>query len=50
MLRVILTCISRLTFIRMSLATCLLLYGCDRHYIISLDFVKKEEVDHLPSR
>ncbi|GBE81969.1 hypothetical protein SCP_0403450 [Sparassis crispa] len=37
-------------FIRQSLATCLLLYGCDRSYVTYLGMIHKEETDGLASR
>ncbi|KIY43409.1 hypothetical protein FISHEDRAFT_10379, partial [Fistulina hepatica ATCC 64428] len=42
--------IASLRFVRMSLATCLLLYGCDRAKLLSLGLVLQEEVENLPSR
>jgi hypothetical protein len=39
-----------MSFIRLSLAMCLVLYGCDRQYLISIDLVKVDEIGHLPSR
>ncbi|KAJ7774577.1 hypothetical protein DFH07DRAFT_865871 [Mycena maculata] len=41
---------SILTFIRKSLATCLLLYGSERNTIMELDLIVEDEVDGLPSR
>ncbi|TDL27495.1 hypothetical protein BD410DRAFT_782583 [Rickenella mellea] len=38
------------TFIRQSLATCLLLYGCERRHLLSVGMVKEHEINHLPSR
>ena len=35
---------------KQSLATCLLLFGCEREKIISLGFVEEVEVAGLPSR
>lgn len=40
----------RIAFLKQSLATCLLLFGCEREKIISLGFVKEAEVADLPSR
>ncbi|KAF8077923.1 hypothetical protein FPV67DRAFT_1403007 [Lyophyllum atratum] len=37
-------------FIRISLATCLLLYGCDRGKLTELDVVKEVDISGLPSR
>ncbi|KAG1782540.1 hypothetical protein EV702DRAFT_387062 [Suillus placidus] len=38
------------TFIRQSLATCLLLYGCDRAMLTSNEMITEEEIKHFPSR
>ncbi|KAG1753463.1 hypothetical protein EDB19DRAFT_1903124 [Suillus lakei] len=38
------------TFIRQSLATCLLLYGCDRAMLISTGMMTEEDIKNLPSR
>ncbi|KAG5645224.1 hypothetical protein DXG03_006641 [Asterophora parasitica] len=38
------------SFIRMTLATCLLLYGCDRSKIVEFDVIKEEDIKSLPSR
>lgn len=38
------------TFIRQSLATCLLLYGCDRALLTSNEMVTEEDIKNLPSR
>lgn len=40
----------RITFLKQSLATCLLLFGCERERIILLGFVKETEIADLPSR
>jgi hypothetical protein len=40
----------RLRFIRHSLATCLLLYGCERNVIMSLEMITEDEIRGLPSR
>lgn len=40
----------RIPFLKQSLATCLLLFGCEREKIISLGFVEIAEVADLPSR
>ena len=40
----------RIPFLKQSLATCLLLFGCERERIISLGFVKETEIADLPSR
>lgn len=40
----------RIAFLKQSLATCLLLFGCEREKIISLGFVDEAEVADLPSR
>ena len=40
----------RIAFLKQSLATCLLLFGCEREKIISLGFVEEAEVTGLPSR
>ncbi|KAI0797914.1 hypothetical protein C8Q75DRAFT_845203 [Abortiporus biennis] len=37
-------------FLRRTLATCLLLYGCERNRLITLGMVQTEETQHLPSR
>ncbi|OBZ75571.1 hypothetical protein A0H81_04216 [Grifola frondosa] len=39
-----------LQLVRHSLATCLLLYGCDRHALQRLDMIRDDEVKDLPSR
>ncbi|KAJ7709877.1 hypothetical protein B0H17DRAFT_1029591 [Mycena rosella] len=39
-----------LNFIRKSLGTCLLLYGCDRTKIAELDLITEKEIEDLPSR
>ncbi|KIP09568.1 hypothetical protein PHLGIDRAFT_67270 [Phlebiopsis gigantea 11061_1 CR5-6] len=39
-----------LAFVRQSLAVCLVLYGCDRQYLVSYGLVREEEIKHLPSR
>ncbi|RDB21389.1 hypothetical protein Hypma_011626 [Hypsizygus marmoreus] len=39
-----------ISFIRISLGTCLLLYGCERSKLIELDVIKKEDIQGLPSR
>ncbi len=39
-----------LQVIRQSLATCLLLYGCNRAFLISSGLVLESEVRGLPSR
>ncbi|KAI9070388.1 hypothetical protein FKP32DRAFT_1586228 [Trametes sanguinea] len=39
-----------LQVIRQSLATCLLLYGCDRTFLQSAGFIEEKEVQGLPSR
>ncbi|OAX44683.1 hypothetical protein K503DRAFT_196614 [Rhizopogon vinicolor AM-OR11-026] len=39
-----------LSFIRQSLATCLLLYGCDRAMLVSNGMVLDEDIENLPSR
>ncbi|KAF5365590.1 hypothetical protein D9758_003325 [Tetrapyrgos nigripes] len=39
-----------LRFIRQSLATCLLLYGCDRQALIREKMVHDDEINELPSR
>ncbi|OJA10550.1 hypothetical protein AZE42_03139 [Rhizopogon vesiculosus] len=39
-----------LSFIRQSLATCLLLYGCDRAMLVSNGMVIDEDIENLPSR
>ncbi len=36
--------------IRQSLATCLLLYGCDRTFLISSGLILESEIQGLPSR
>ncbi|KAG1878063.1 hypothetical protein DFJ58DRAFT_648717 [Suillus subalutaceus] len=41
---------SALTFIRQSLATCLLLYGCDRAMLTSNEMITEEDIKNLPSR
>ncbi|KDQ60796.1 hypothetical protein JAAARDRAFT_173016 [Jaapia argillacea MUCL 33604] len=38
------------TFIRRSLATCLLLFGCERGTLLTLGMVTDDEIDGLPSR
>lgn len=38
------------TFIRLSLAGCLLVYGCERKHVLDLALIHKEEIDGLPSR
>ncbi|KAG0707722.1 hypothetical protein DFH29DRAFT_594927 [Suillus ampliporus] len=38
------------TFIRQSLATCLLLYGCDRAMLVSNGMITEEDIKNLPSR
>lgn len=40
----------RLCFLRQSLATCLLLYGCDRQGLINLGMILEDEVKNLPAR
>ncbi|KAI0703614.1 hypothetical protein BC835DRAFT_1483812 [Cytidiella melzeri] len=37
-------------FIRLSLGLCLLLYGCERQYLLSQKIILQEEISHLPSR
>ncbi|KAG2078289.1 hypothetical protein BDR04DRAFT_1131999 [Suillus decipiens] len=39
-----------LTFIRQSLATCLLLYGCDRAMLTSNEMITEADIKNLPSR
>ncbi|KAI0093920.1 hypothetical protein BDY19DRAFT_989447 [Irpex rosettiformis] len=39
-----------LCFVRLCLAVCLLLYGCDRQYLLSQRIVQEEEIKSLPSR
>ncbi|CCM02372.1 uncharacterized protein FIBRA_04467 [Fibroporia radiculosa] len=39
-----------ITFIRQSLAICLLVYGCERKYIMELDILRDEDIRGLPSR
>ncbi|KAG1891051.1 hypothetical protein F4604DRAFT_1566337 [Suillus subluteus] len=41
---------SALTFIRQCLATCLLLYGCDRAMLTSNEMITEEDIKNLPSR
>ena len=36
--------------IRQSLATCLLLYGCDRTFLVSSGLIVESEIQGLPSR
>lgn len=48
--RQILTAYFRTTFIRQSLATCLLLYGCDREALKSGGIILEEEIKVLVSR
>ncbi|KAG1827253.1 uncharacterized protein BJ212DRAFT_1256361 [Suillus subaureus] len=38
------------TFIRQSLTTCLLLYGCDRAILTSNEMITEEDIKNLPSR
>ncbi|KAF9464728.1 hypothetical protein BDZ94DRAFT_1255766 [Collybia nuda] len=38
------------SFVRVSLGTCLLLYGCDRRKIIELGMIKESDIKALPSR
>lgn len=40
----------RVAFLKQSLATCLLLFGCEREKIIKLGFVEEIELAGLPSR
>lgn len=40
----------RITFLKQSLATCLLLFGCKREKVINLGFVEETDVAELPSR
>ncbi len=42
--------LSRLQIIRQSLATCLLLYGCEREFLLSSGLVLETEIRGLPSR
>lgn len=39
-----------LSIIRQSLASCLLLYGCDRNHIVTLGMILVEEIKEFPSR
>lgn len=39
-----------LVFVRLSLGTCLTLYGCERSKLLSLKMILDEEVEGLPSR
>jgi len=41
---------NRIPFLKQSLATCLLLFGCEREKIVSFGFVGEAEVADLPSR
>lgn len=38
------------TFVRISLGTCLLLYGCERNKIIESEMITEDEIKSLPSR
>lgn len=40
----------RLRFVRLCLAVCLLLYGCERQYLLSHEMILQEEIKNLPSR
>lgn len=42
--------IYRVQVIRQSLATCLLLYGCDRAFLTSSGLILESEIQGLPSR
>ncbi|EGN95947.1 hypothetical protein SERLA73DRAFT_93794 [Serpula lacrymans var. lacrymans S7.3] len=42
--------ILRVDLLRKSLATCLLLYGCERSFLRSLGLVTKDDISYLPSR
>ncbi|KAJ3801305.1 hypothetical protein GGU11DRAFT_741651 [Lentinula aff. detonsa] len=44
------TCHESVLFIRHSLATCLLLYGCDRDKLQSMGLVTKDDIKDLPHR
>jgi hypothetical protein len=39
-----------LCFIRQSLATCLLLYGCERSSLLEIRMITEDEIKDLPSR
>jgi hypothetical protein len=41
---------ARIIFIRQSLASCLLLYGCDRNTLIDLNMLGDADMKGLPSR
>ncbi|KAJ3845083.1 hypothetical protein F5878DRAFT_655339 [Lentinula raphanica] len=44
------TCHETTLLIRLSLATCLLLYGCDREKLKSTGLVTENDIEHLPHR
>ncbi|EGO21469.1 hypothetical protein SERLADRAFT_372111 [Serpula lacrymans var. lacrymans S7.9] len=42
--------LAQVDLLRKSLATCLLLYGCERSFLRSLGLVTKDDISYLPSR
>jgi hypothetical protein len=42
--------IHSLRFVRQSLSTCLLLYGCSRDTLLTCDMILDDEIKDLPSR